>query len=529
MSPFRILLFLVLQLALASHLSAQISIVTPAASSTVGVNAMVSGTTTAGSSVSVLRGTTLLCTTTASASGAWSCTGLTFATGPQSLTARRALTGVTNLTTVAFTVAELVEICANGIDDDGNGLADNADPRGCQSNSLCSGSLGAPFVNVTYGTGTGYTSASLAAPGTTTTYTFVNDGCPSDGFYAVGSTTNIVSATAGCFGNSWHIVRQDHTGGVNGRFNIINAAPSVGQFYAQSISGLCGNTTYQFSAWIMNLLKFGICPGNGGNGDMPNLTFQIRTTAGVLIATFNTGNIVANTSPIWVAQGLTFRTGANVTAVNLSIINNQLVGSCGNDFALDDITFSPCGAMVAATSVGGSTSFCPGASSLTLTASVGPGYINPVYQWQTSADNGTTWADISGQTSLTTVIGPLINNQQYRMLSAEMGNIGLASCRVNSNPIITTGSTTSATVSIAASGGGQFSCSITSITLTASSPTPGLTYVWDVGTTGPSLTITNSDTYTVTARDANRCTYTATRSVLGKPPQLCGRVGYLKI
>lgn len=179
--------------------------------------------------------------------------------------------------------------------------------------------------------------------------------------------------------------------------------------------------------------------------------------------------------------------------------------------------------MVAATSVGGSTSFCPG-NSLTLTASVGPGYLTPVYQWQSSTDNGTTWTDISGQTSLTTVIATPVNNRYYRVLAAETGNIGLANCRVSSNPLITLGSSVSATVSIAASPGGQLTCSVTSLTLTASSPTAGLTYVWSTGQTGPTLTITSSDTYTVTATDANRCTYLASRPVPGPPPLLCGRV-----
>src|ERR1044071_3652202 len=66
---------------------------------------------------------------------------------------------------------------------------------------LCTGSLGDPVVNITFGTGatnSGYTA--------TNAYTYISSSCPNDGFYT------ITTSTANCFGNTWHTIGSDHTG-----------------------------------------------------------------------------------------------------------------------------------------------------------------------------------------------------------------------------------------------------------------------------------------------------------------------------
>jgi large repetitive protein len=142
----------------------------------------------------------------------------------------------------------------------------------------CSGSLGDPVVNVTFGTGAGFTSLPTAASGASTTYNQQSQQCPNDGNYAVSN------ATYSCFGQSWFDVAEDHTvGDVNGRMAIFNASYTVGEFYKQTVSGLCGSTTYEFAAWIANLLRPNACSSAGID---PNLTFRIESLDGVLLGSY---------------------------------------------------------------------------------------------------------------------------------------------------------------------------------------------------------------------------------------------------
>jgi large repetitive protein len=109
----------------------------------------------------------------------------------------------------------------------------------------CQGSLGAPVVNVNFGTGAGFTSLSTAASGASTTYNQQSQQCPNDGNYAV------TNSTFKCFGEFWFDVAEDHTvGDINGRMAIFNASYTVGEFYKQTISGLCGSTTYLHRVWV---------------------------------------------------------------------------------------------------------------------------------------------------------------------------------------------------------------------------------------------------------------------------------------
>ena len=69
---------------------------------------------------------------------------------------------------------------------------------------ICTGSLGDPVVNLTFGSGPN--PGPSLTPGTTT-YAFTSSICPNDGFYT------IVNNTFGCFGNSWLTYNEDHTPG----------------------------------------------------------------------------------------------------------------------------------------------------------------------------------------------------------------------------------------------------------------------------------------------------------------------------
>ncbi len=229
----------------------------------------------------------------------------------------------------------------------------------------CAGSLGDPVVKQTFPT-------AGALPAGATTY--INNGgqCPNDGFYSV------VPSTTGCFG-AWHTV-TDHTTGGGTNIMIINAAYTAGEFYSQTVSGLCPGVSYEFSSYIINLLRSTGCTSNPNR--FPNVTFRIETTAGVLIKSFNTGNVptVAGTATLTAANWTRYATFFTSTAstVVLKLINNA-PGGCGNDLAIDDIEFRACGPTLSATVSGGSTK-CVGTPS-PLSSSISAGYTTPQYQW----------------------------------------------------------------------------------------------------------------------------------------------------
>ncbi|CAN5474446.1 hypothetical protein BH10BAC3_BH10BAC3_03230 [soil metagenome] len=348
---------------------------------------------------------------------------------------------------------------------------------------ICSGSLGDPVINITFGAGSnpgGALSAQLPNLG------YFSQDCPNDGYYT------IINSTNACFADSWHTVPSDHTpGDANGYMMLINASLNSGDFYVDTVKGLCSGTTYEFAAWVLNVLKTSACSGSGIS---PNLTFNIESASGAILGTFKTGNIFQTASPEWNQYGLFFTMPSAASNVVLRITNNA-PGGCGNDLILDDITFRPCGPLVNATIAGAgsttSTSLCEGDNtSLQLSAVISAGYNAPAYQWQLSTDDGILWKDILGAN--TTVYKRLptgTGNYQYRLTVSEKGNIGLSNCRVASNVLIV--KVNSLPISTATNDGPK--CAGGMITLTAGG---GITYAW----TGPSGFTANGQS--VTANNA---------------------------
>lgn len=339
---------------------------------------------------------------------------------------------------------------------------------------ICQGSLGDAVVNNTFGAGNN-PGQPLAAG--ITNYSYVTSTCPNDGQYT------IANSTAGCFGNSWFTVPQDHTpGDANGYMMIVNASNAPGDFYVETVQGLCGNTTYEFASWVLNVHNAGASTCSPIS--YPNVTFKIETLTGVVLQTFQTGNVPAVSGSAWTQYGFNFATPPGTTAIVLRMTNNA-PGGCGNDLLIDDITFRPCGAKVTATLQGGGTTkeVCSGdTTSLVISGSISAGYSNPFYQWQVSNNNGTTWTDIAGATTTTYRRFPTATGTYlYRLTVAESTNISIPSCRVNSDNISV--SVNALPVANATNSGP--SCVGASITLTASN---GATYEW----TGPNGYMSNS-------------------------------------
>jgi gliding motility-associated-like protein len=293
---------------------------------------------------------------------------------------------------------------------------------------LCSGSLGDPIVNINFGAGTN--------PGpplstTNTNYTYTSTLCPPDGSYTLANNSN------GCFGNSWHNITEDHTAGDgSGYMMLVNASLTPGDFYVDTVKNLCGSGSYEFSAWMVNVLRSTAC---NSNGSQPNITFSIESTTGAVIQTYNTGTISALDFPQWKQYGFFFTLPATVNSLVLRITNNA-PGGCGNDLALDDIAFRPCGPKIDAgfanvNGIAGTVNFCfTDNQTVTLNSALQGGYNNPAFQWQESLDNGSNWKDISGATfNNYTRSFNKPGTYRYRMAAAEASTINVLVCRVSSN------------------------------------------------------------------------------------------------
>ncbi|RAR46666.1 T9SS type B sorting domain-containing protein [Flavobacterium lacus] len=254
---------------------------------------------------------------------------------------------------------------------------------------FCTGSKGEPIFTENFGNGTNY---GPALPTGTTNYNFVT-GSPNDGSYTLFYRTNLYS--------TWHYSLDhtpDATNGVNGKALIVNAnASTTGDFYKRIVTGLCVNTTFEFSAWVMNVYN----PGSGfcGASEIPiNVRFEIwNDTETVLLGSGDTGNIMGTFSPIWQQFALVFTTGAE-TSVVLKMKNNG-VGGCGNDLAIDDIEFRACGELTTISSPplsGQLYQACSNQAPFSLTFQAATtGVLPHFYQWQSSSD-GITWTDIPG-------------------------------------------------------------------------------------------------------------------------------------
>lgn len=289
---------------------------------------------------------------------------------------------------------------------------------------LCTGSLGDPVVNITFGN-EGVARGPLRAGITNLGYT--NSSCPDDGNYT------ITNASIGCFGNTWHRVEGDHTGDAGGRYMLINASLTPNDFYLDTVSGLCGNTVYEFATWVANVLRSTAC----GNSIKPNLTFKIETVTGTVIQRFDTGDIPEEPQKVWKQYGTFFTTPSGVDRLVIRITNNSR-GGCGNDLALDDITFKPCGPKVSAYMNADSSALinvCQNEQrDMPFTASFSGSFMDPVLQWQLSVDTGRTWRDIPGATTTTFIRSPTGGGLfQYRLVIAERGNFSSVQCRIASN------------------------------------------------------------------------------------------------
>ena len=164
-------------------------------------------------------------------------------------------------------------------------------------------------------------------------YERVTSSCPPDGYYS------LASYTSGCFHDDWHTLSEDHTPGDNGgNMLLVNAAYPGGVFLRTVVTGLKSNTIYELGLWLMNLCKpTKKCPSLL----LPNLKIRLQTPEGNAVADLVTGEVPRVPEPHWTQYRSYFTTPASASTLIL-IMSDNVSGGCGNDFALDDITFREC-------------------------------------------------------------------------------------------------------------------------------------------------------------------------------------------
>lgn len=181
----------------------------------------------------------------------------------------------------------------------------------------------------TFGTGT------ARAPLATgrTNYNYNGTGSLNDGDYTLYRSTQAKP--------EWHNA-TDHTGDLNGRMMVTNASYAPGEFYRDTVYGVSSVSTYNIYFYAMNVNTVGTCAPNpilpGLQVIVESYNFDGTFTE---IYTLSSPLLPQTNSPTWVLISGQFYLPTACTAVRYRIINNS-TGGCGNDLAIDDITFSQC-------------------------------------------------------------------------------------------------------------------------------------------------------------------------------------------
>ena len=140
----------------------------------------------------------------------------------------------------------------------------------------------------------------------------------------------------------------DHSGNTNGKMLVVNGQAET--FYQHTITNTHGFTpgNYSVSLFLMNVDSIGIC---SPNPLLPIATITVEylsesnTWISLSGSPFTAAPIQENNNPTWINQGSNFTLPATGSFFPTQIrvtIGDGTVGGCGNDFAMDDVSFSLC-------------------------------------------------------------------------------------------------------------------------------------------------------------------------------------------
>lgn len=361
-------------------------------------------------------------------------------------------------------------------------------PAAGLNNTTIPNPIATPLTTTTYTVTVGQQSGNLVYNGD---FTQGNNGFGSDYTYATQlNPEGLYSIVTNA--NSVHNAFQGigHTGNVpNDNFMVVNGAGTPNQnVWCQTVS-VSPNTDYYFGAWVSTvvasspaILQFSI------NGQVLGSPFS---------APFNINN--------WVQFFQTWNSGTSTTATICVV--NQNTNTGGNDFGLDDISFS---------------TFCTNTADVTVTvnpipvADAGPDQEMCIGDVATlSGSGGTTYQwvppiGLSSPLSQTTNANPNVTTTYTLIVNDNIG------CTDTDEMVLTVHA-----LPIASAGPDQELCIGESVTLQGSG---GVGYVWSPATylSNPNmqLPISTPDqtiTYTVTVTDNNSCVNTDAVTVTVNP------------
>ena len=360
------------------------------------------------------------------------------------------------------------------------------------SDPLIPNPVASPSVTTTYTVTVSVPSGELVSNGNfedgntggfTSAYGYVNtpyNTTPSSGLYPEGKYA--VTSNPNTYHPNFH--GTGHGG--SGNFMAVNGATTAAAKLWGRVVNVIPNTKYFFSTWISS-----INPDN-----LARLSFSINGSPIGNVITAPAMNGQANPWSQFYAE---WTSGSGITTADIQIVNQNIIAS-GNDFGLDDISF---------------TTVCSNSDDVLITV-----------------DKGVTAAIINNsETTILTCTTPAISVTATGGSSYSWSN-GSTVVGTTANLSITAPGTFTVTVTAANgctdtksititedkdvkagiinnSGTSVLTCNITTISLTA---TGGVSYSWSDGSTvigtAADLSVTVTGTYTVTATAANGCTDT---------------------
>lgn len=251
------------------------------------------------------------------------------------------------------------------------------------------------------------------APG----YTYTTNTPPEDGYFTI---TNNMGRWGSNY-DTWLNV-GDNSPDPNGYMMVVNASYSPGIFYEQTIDNLCPNTTFEFSADILNVVR----PEVSGHS-LPDLEFLINDSVW-----YATGEIPQDGQ--WHKHGFTFSLEPDQSSLKLTLVN-KAPGGIGNDLALDNITFRPCGPDPD-TDFEEKLVFCEEENGTGL-LSTDIDLSSFSIQWQRKSSNNEDWMDVGAINALDFPLDltlPGIYNYRFK-ISNSRDNLGNPQCVSFSNTV----------------------------------------------------------------------------------------------
>jgi gliding motility-associated-like protein len=314
--------------------------------------------------------------------------------------------------------------------------------------TICSGQngYGAPVYKQDFGVGNSNSETiGTPLPPGRTFFKFESSVCPMPGNYTIERRVPV----ANCFNNQWIGLSHDNNPAIDyGMMMVVNNNYNANHrlVYIDTVNKtLCAGEEYRFSAAIINLDLidgWAVCP-NGP--DYPVFEFRVEDGSGNLIMKDTTAPLTSYAAPPLMGykfreDGIDFIAPTGINKLILKITLFHLAYACAEDFAIDDIQLRPRGPGSVikfdnepSTTIVKSVCFQHN-TTVSMSGTVENYYTNTALQWQQSTDNGATWTDIPGATSLTySKAFSVPDTFLFRLTASEAVNIGNPNCRVASN------------------------------------------------------------------------------------------------